>query len=194
MDAAAQYALAYALTTTAGVRALFPLAAASVAVHLGFLHSPPGFAWLGASHTMWILIGVAAAEILADKVPLVDHALHVVGVVVKPAAAAVLVGGSVHAQSHQLLLALMVLGALNALGIHAAVATVRGASTVTTAGIANPAISTIEDAGSIGGSLLAFFAPFVAAFLALCFAGALIVMAGTAARLRGYSRKPGGRA
>ena len=45
------------------------------------------------------------------------------------------------------------LGALNALGIHAAVATVRGASTLTTAGIANPAISTVEDAGSIGGAV-----------------------------------------
>ncbi len=177
MDAASQYALAYALTTTAGVRALFPLAACAVAVHLGFLHSPPGFSWLGASHTMWILIGVAIAEIFADKVPFVDHALHVAGVVVKPAAAAILVGGSVHPQSHQLLIGLMVLGALNALGIHAAVAAVRGASTVTTAGIANPAISTVEDAGSIGGSLLAFFAPFVAAFLALCFAGALFVVA-----------------
>lgn len=176
MDAATQYALAYSLTTTAGVRALFPLAACAVAVHLGFLHAPPGFAWLGASHTMWILIGIAAVEIFADKIPVVDHLMHVAGVVVKPAAAAILVGGSVHAQSPQLLAGLMALGALNALGIHAAVAAVRGASTLTTAGIANPAISTAEDAGSIGASLLAFFAPFIAAFLALCFGGALIAM------------------
>jgi hypothetical protein len=180
VDAASQYALAYALTTTAGVRALLPLAAFAVVIHLGFLHPPPGFSWLGGATVMWPLIGIALLELLADKIPIVDHAMHVVGIAVKPAAAAVLVGGSVHAQSPQILIGLMTLGALNALGIHAAVASVRGASTLTTAGIANPAISTVEDGGSILATLLAFFAPFIAAFLALCFAAALFILARSA--------------
>lgn len=177
MDAASQYALAYALTTTAGVRALLPLAAFAVAVHLGFLHPPPAFDWLGGATVMWPLIGVAVLELAADKIPIVDHAMHIVGVAVKPAAAAILVGGSVHAQSPQVLIGLMALGALNALGIHAAVASARGASTLTTAGVANPLISTVEDGGSILGTLIAFFAPFIAAFLAVCFAWTLLFLA-----------------
>jgi hypothetical protein len=120
-----------------------------------------------------VLGGFAIVEILADKIPLLDHALHVAQIAVKPAAAAVLVGGSLHAQSHEALVTLMILGALNALGVHAAIASVRGASTLATGGIGNPAVSTVEDAGSIGSLILAFAAPLIAAALAICFTVAL---------------------
>ena len=114
MDAAGQYALAYALTTTAGVRAMVALAAVAIAAHFNLIHPPGAFAWLGSPIAMWVLGGFAVVEILADKVPLLDHALHVAQIAVKPAAAAVLVGGSLHAQSHEALVTLMILGALNA--------------------------------------------------------------------------------
>ncbi|MBV8149078.1 MAG: DUF4126 domain-containing protein [Candidatus Eremiobacteraeota bacterium] len=182
MDAAAQYAFAYALTTTAGVRAMFALAAVAVAVHFGWLHSPSGFAWLGSPAAMWILVAFAVAEFLADKVPLLDHAVHLLQVAGKPAAGAILVGGSVHAQSHQLLVALMVLGALNALGIHAAVASLRGASTVTTGGAANPFISLAEDAGAAASLIIAFLAPLVAAIIAVAFSAVLVLLARSAYR------------
>jgi hypothetical protein len=169
MDPAAQYAFAYALTTTAGVRALLALAAIAVAAHAGWMHPPAGFAWLASVTAMWILIAFAVVEILADKIPFVDHVVHFVQVAGKPAAGAILVGGSVHAQSHEVLVGLMAAGALNALGVHAAVATLRGASTVTTGGIANPAVSLVEDAGAAIALIVAFLAPFVAAALAIAF-------------------------
>ncbi|HEY1655067.1 MAG TPA: DUF4126 domain-containing protein [Candidatus Tumulicola sp.] len=169
MDAAAQYALAYALTTTAGVRAMLALTAVAVATHFHVIHPPATFGWLGSAPAMWILGALAIVEMLADKVPLLDHVLHFLQIAVKPAAGAILVGGSVHAQSHDLLITLMILGALNALGIHAAIASLRGASTIATGGIANPAVSTAEDAGSIGSLVLGFAAPFVAAALAVAF-------------------------
>jgi uncharacterized protein DUF4126 len=176
MDAAAQYAFAYALTTTAGVRALLALAAVAVAAHVGWMHPPSGFEWLGHATVMWILIGAAAVEILADKIPFLDHVVHFVQVAGKPAAGAIIVGGSVHAQSHEVLIGLMVVGALNALGIHAAVATMRGASTITTGGIANPAVSLFEDAGAAVALVLAFLAPFLAATLAIAFTVALVFL------------------
>ena len=43
----------------------------------------------------------------------------------------------------------------------------RGASTATTLGVANPFISLVEDVAAIVGSLLALFVPFVGALLAL---------------------------
>ncbi|HKU82141.1 MAG TPA: DUF4126 domain-containing protein [Candidatus Tumulicola sp.] len=182
MDAASQYALAYALTTSAGVRALLSLAAVAVATHFHLLHPPAGFAWLGSTAAMWSLGALAVLEILADKVPLLDHVLHVAQIALKPAAAAIVVGGSVHAQSHEALVTLMVLGALNALGVHAAVASVRGASTIATGGIANPVVSSAEDAGSIGALVVAFAAPFVAAAMALVFSVALAVFVRSAYR------------
>jgi len=167
MDAAAQYALAYALTSAAGVRALLPLVALSVAVHAGYVHPPQEFAWLGSSIVTTLLAIVALAELLADKIPLVDHALHFVQVATKPAAAAILVAGVAHPQSHSLLVALMIGGALNALGVHAVTSSIRLGSTATTGGLANPVISTGEDIAAIVTMVLAFFAPFAAAALAL---------------------------
>ncbi len=182
MDAASQYALAYSLTTAAGVRAMLALAIVAVAIRLGLLHPPESFLWLASPLAMWILICVAVAEICADKIPIVDHVLHVAQIVVKPAAAAIIVGGTVHPQSNGVLIFLMVIGALNALGVHAGIATVRGASTVTTAGVANPFISAAEDVGAAGSIVASFVAPFVVAFLAICFTIALAVFARQAYR------------
>jgi uncharacterized membrane protein len=175
MDAVSQYALAYALTTSAGVRAVLPLAAASVAAHFGWIHPSGAFAWLGHWLAMWILIAVAVLEMTADKVPLVDHAMHFVQIASKPAAAAILIGGTTHPHSNEELVFLMVIGALNALGIHGAVMGARMASTAGTAGFASPVLSTAEDAGSIGSVGLAFFAPLVAAVLALIFSVVLFI-------------------
>ena len=176
MDAVSQYALAYALTTSAGIRALLPLAAVSIAAHNGWIHPSGDFAWLGHGIVMWVLIGVAVLEMAADKIPFVDHAMHFVQIASKPAAAAILVAGTTHPQNHEQLIFLMVIGALNALGIHSAVVGARAASTATTAGLANPVLSTAEDAGSIGGIILAFFAPIVAAAFALILSVLLVVL------------------
>jgi hypothetical protein len=182
VDAATQYALAYALTTTAGVRALLALTAVAVATHFALIHPPQGFAWLGSVAVMWTLGALAIVEMLADKVPLLDHALHFLQIALKPAAAAIIVGGAVHAPSHAALIGLMVLGGLNALGVHAGIATLRGASTIATGGVANPAVSVAEDAGSIGALFLTFIAPLVGAILAVVFTIGLAIMIRTAYR------------
>ncbi len=190
MDTFSQYALAYALTTTAGLRALLPLAAVSVAAHAGWIHPSGSFAWLSHALVMWVLIGIAILEMVADKVPFIDHAMHFVQIAAKPAAAAILVGGTTHLQNHDQLIFLMVIGGLNALGIHGAVMGARAASTASTAGLANPVLSTVEDTGSIGGVILAFFAPILAAIVALIVTVLLVVVArrvyiGARARTKG---------
>jgi uncharacterized membrane protein len=167
MDPAAQYALAYALTTSAGLRGLLTLAAVSVAVHLGLFHPPQSFAWLGSDNVTVVLVLVAAVEVLGDKVPLIDHAFHAVQIALKPVAAAILVGGVVHTQHPLELYALMALGALNALGVHAVSATTRGASTALTAGVANPGLSLVEDIIAVALIVCAFLAPVFAAGAAI---------------------------
>ena len=170
MDPAAQYAMAYALSTSAGIRALLPLALLSIATHLGYVHPPSGLHWLGSTTVTAVLIAVAAIEILADKIPIVDHMLHFTQIATKPAAAAILVAGSTHPQHREVLITLMVLGALNALGVHVFTSGVRVGSTATTAGMANPIISTTEDVAATGTTALAFVAPFLAAAAALAMA------------------------
>jgi hypothetical protein len=128
---------------------------------------------------------MAAVEVLADKIPLVDHALHFVQIVTKPAAAAIVVAGVAHPQSHDALIALMVVGALNALGVHAFTSSTRVASTATTGGIANPFLSVFEDGGVIALSLLAFVAPFIAAVLCVV---VVVIMVWVARRATAFVR------
>jgi hypothetical protein len=85
----------------------------------------------------------------------------------------------------------MGLGAANALGVHAGVATLRGASTATTLGTANPFISLAEDGGAVIGVVLAFALPFVAAVLALALSVAIFLLARSAYRV--LRRKSGAR-
>jgi len=177
LDASGQFALAYALTTTAGLRGFLTLFAASVATHYGWIHPAHSFAWLGATSTTVVLGIFSLIEFGADKVPAIDHALHAVSFAVRPLAAAILVGGTIHADNAPTLYGLMGLGALNALLVHASSASARAASTLTTLGTANPLMSFGEDILVIGGIVIAFLHPFIGAALALLFVISLIVIA-----------------
>ena len=163
------FATAYALSTSIGLRPFLTLAFASLAMHLGYLHPSPAFSYLGSDGATWLLFGLAAVEFVGDKVPAVDHTLHVLHFATKPIAAALLVGsalpsgGAPDATSY----ALMSLGALNALGVHSGVAALRAGSTATTLGVANPFLSLIEDVLAICATVLALIAPFAGALLAL---------------------------
>jgi uncharacterized membrane protein len=169
MDASGQFALAYALTTTAGLRGFLTLFAASVAAHYHWIHPAAGFGWLGSDSTTVVLGIFALLEVLADKVPAVDHALHAVSFAVRPLAGAILVGSTVHTDNPGALYALMALGAVNSLVVHTSSAAARAASTVGTFGAASAPISLGEDVTAIGGIILAFLHPYLAAALALIF-------------------------
>jgi uncharacterized membrane protein len=169
MDATTEYALAFALTTTAGLRGFLALLIASLAAHAGWIHLNPSYAWLGTNGASIVLAIFAVLEMLADKIPVVDNALHLVYFVVRPAAAAILVGGTVHAPNETELVGLMIIGAINAFVVHGASAAARAASTTSTLGVANPTMSVGEDIIAIGGGALAIAMPMLAASLALAF-------------------------
>ena len=188
LDPTAQYALAYALTTTAGLRGFLTLLVASFAVHLGWIHPSATFAWLGSDAATIVLAVFAILEVLADKFPGVDHAMQAVYFVARPVAAAILVGATVHPSNSAELYAMMAVGGLNALVVHGSASTARVASTVSTAGLGNTALSFLEDGLTTGGLFLAFFKPIVAAIIALAFVVFLVVVArGTIARVRALS-------
>ncbi len=180
MDATTQYALAYALTTTAGLRGFLTLFVASIATHLGWLHPGAAFQWLGSDGATIVLGIFAVLEVIADKVPVVDHALHAVYFVVRPVAAAILVGATVHTDDPMSLYAMMAAGGLNALFVHGSASTARAASTATTLGVGNTALSLLEDAAAGVGLFLAFSKPIVAAVLALALVVVLVLAARSA--------------
>jgi hypothetical protein len=140
------FAAAYALSTSIGLRPFLTLALASLAMHFGYLHPSPAFAYLGSDRATWLLAALAALEFVSDKIPVGSMAPD----------------GTADGGTY----ALMALGALNALGIHSGVAAVRAASTTMTLGTANPFVSLLEDVAAIVGTALALVFPWAAAVLA----------------------------
>lgn len=195
MDTAG-FATAYGLSTSIGLRPFLVLALASLAMHFGYLHPAHAFAYLGSDGATWLLAVLAALEFAGDKIPVLDNALHAFHFASKPIAAALLIGsvapgGGTSGDTTDLsTYALMGGAALNALGVHAGVTALRGASTTMTLGMANPVVSLIEDALAIGGTVLAFVVPFVGAAFALLLTIACVVVARSVLRaLRARERR-----
>jgi len=154
-----------AIAAACGLRAFLPLFAVGLAAHVGWLHLHHGSEWLASTGALWALGTAAVLEIVADKVPIVDHALDAVGTLLRPLAAvaasfAVLSGwGEPWAG-----LVSLALGA-GALAVQGAKAKVRLGSSALTLGHANPLLSTAEDATSIGLLVTAILVPVVSLVL-----------------------------
>jgi hypothetical protein len=158
-------ALAIGLAASAGLRAWLPLLATSVLARLDVLQLGDSFAFMSSTPAIVLFAIATVLEIVADKVPALDHGLDAISTVVRPLAATLL-AGSVMFQIHDPLWALalgLMVGAPTALVPHAAKSGVRVASSATTAGVGNPVLSVAEDASAVGMIALAVVVPVVAA-------------------------------
>jgi hypothetical protein len=154
--------LGLGLAASAGLKTFVPLLVLSAAerFHLFGLQLAPAFAWLGSWPALAALALATAAELAADKIPIVDHAVSAVGTLARPAAGALAAAAAFHQLDPGLAaLAGLVIGAPTALAFHTAQAGGRVASTATTAGAANPVVSLAEDALAFGTAILALAAP-----------------------------------
>lgn len=89
-------ALGIGLAATAGLRAWLPLLLAGGLARLGVLELGEAFGFVSSTPAL-VLFGVATiAEIVADKVPAIDHALDVISTVVRPAAGALLAASALY--------------------------------------------------------------------------------------------------
>lgn len=164
--------LALALAAAAGLRAWLPLLVAGVAARLGVAELGASFNWLGSWPALALLGGATVLEVAGDKIPVVDHALDAVGTFLRPLAGTLAVAATlVHIEDPLIALVVgLILGAPVALAPHAAKSTLRGVSTGTTAGLANPVLSVVEDGVSLLVAVLAFVVP-VLTLLLLALAG-----------------------
>src|SRR3954447_11763011 len=110
-----------------------------------------------------IVVGVLyLIEFLADKVPTVDHIWDIIHTLIRPVAGALVAWAAVSDKiPHGAVILAAVIAGGAALGSHATKATVRGASTLTTAGLGNPVLSVIEDVFAFVNALIAIFLPWL---------------------------------
>jgi hypothetical protein len=175
MDVATAVATAFGLAGAAGLNAWLPVVAAAVLDRTGVVDLAAPFDQLSTTPALVILGVVFIADFVGDKIPAVDSVLHAIGSVVAPAAGAVLFTGQTGAETDLPTAAAILLGAVTAGSVHLGRATLRPASTVTTAGVGNPVLSLGEDAGSGLLVLAAFMVPLLAFAVTIALIAAVVV-------------------
>jgi hypothetical protein len=156
--------LGLGLSASTGLNTFLPLLLLSAAArfHIAGIELGSRFDWLSSDVAIIVLIVATVIEIVADKVPAVDHFLDAVGTFVRPiaatvATASVLSGANVNPTVAAIVG--LIIGAPTSLGFHTLKAGTRVASSATTFGCANPLLSLLEDIVSLMLTLLAIFVP-----------------------------------
>jgi hypothetical protein len=166
------------LSTAAGLNAYIPLLVVGVLSNVtDAVKLPDGYAWLSNWGVLAVIAVLLAAETVLDKVPAVDSVNDAVQTVIRPASGGVVFSATSAAAGLESSTwmsenpwAGWLLGIVLALAVHAMKAVARPVVNAGTAGVGAPVVSTVEDAGSFGMSLIAVFAPILVIVALLVFA------------------------
>ncbi|MER7440554.1 DUF4126 domain-containing protein [Micromonospora avicenniae] len=158
------------LAASAGLNAYIPLLTVGLlARYTDLIDLPSGWAWLGDGWVLIILAALLSVEVVADKVPMLDHVNDVVQTVVRPTAGGLAFGAGSTAEtvtvsdpgsffgSHEWVP--VATGVLIAFGVHLLKSAARPIINATTAGVGAPVASTAEDATSALVSVVAILLP-----------------------------------
>lgn len=148
------------LAACAGLRAFLPLLVVALAGKLELLTLSDSFAWLASWPAMIVFGAAVLAEVLSDKVPIVDNFLDSLQIFVKPIAGALVAATVVEDWAPLYVSVVAIIGGGSVAGlVHVVKAKVRLASSVTTAGLGNPLLSVSEDFGALVGSVASIVVP-----------------------------------
>ncbi|MDQ1654689.1 MAG: hypothetical protein QOI35_3889 [Cryptosporangiaceae bacterium] len=184
------------LATAAGLNAYIPLLIVGLLSRFTDLITlPDGWRWLQNPWVLGILGVLLAVEVVADKIPVVDHINDVVQTVVRPTAGGLVFGATSSAQtvtvsnpdsffSHNRWVPVLG-GIVLALLVHGTKAAARPVINGLTLGTGAPVASTIEDGVSVSVSLVAILLPVLVLFF---LAGLIALMVWLVRRRRARSR------
>lgn len=169
--------LGLGLAASAGFRVFLPLFALSLASHFNVIPLNESWAWVGGFPAM-ITLGVAMiAEILAYYIPFVDNALDFVATPLAAIAGTAAMASTLIDLDPMLTWGLAIIaGGGTATAMQGMTSVTRLATSVKTAGVGNPVVSTAETGTAITLSSLAIFLPVIAlvAVVAILVIGYLI--------------------
>jgi len=173
MDALFGIMSAFGLSASAGLNAYIPLLVVGVIAHYTDWIKLKAPYDLLANPWILILVGVLLIiEMLADKVPAVNHINDIIQTVFRPAAGAIVFAASASVLTHISPLLALACGLLVAGSVHTVKSVaLRPAVTVTTGGTANVPVSIAEDVVATVLSILSIVIPIlVGIFLVLAVA------------------------
>jgi hypothetical protein len=157
---------AIGLGAASGLNAWIPLLGLGLAGRLGVVELTQPFDRLESTGALVALAVVFVLDLVGDKVPVIDHVLHVVGTVIAPISGAIVFGAQENLLSQSAPWAAAVAGMVLGESVHLARSGVRPAVTAGTGGVGNPVLSAIEDAVAFVLTVLAVVVP-VLAFVGL---------------------------
>ena len=186
LDTLLSVALGIGLAAAVGLRVFLPLLVVSIAAWTGHLTLANEFAWVGTGPALATFAVAALVEVIGYYMPGVDNMLDSLAIPVA-LLAGTLVAAAVMADMPPLVkwTTAVIAGGGVATAVQTGTAALRGASTLTTAGTANPIISTVELATSILMTALAVLLP-ILAFVTLV----LIIACGVWMWRRGRRTRP----
>ena len=170
LDMALSIALGVGLAAATGFRVFLPLLVASIAAHTGHLQLNDSFAWLGSLPAVTMFSVAALVEVLAYYIPAVDNLLDAVTTPAALIAGTLVAAATITNLPPAVKWATAIIAGGGVAGVtQAMTALLRAKSTVMTAGLGNPVLSTVELVGALLIALLALSAPFVAIGLIVAF-------------------------
>ncbi len=161
--------LGLGLSAATGFRVFVPLLIINLASRGGFLELSPKFGWMASSEALVAFGAATVLEIVAYYVPWLDNLLDTVATPAAVVAGMVATASVVTGMDPVLRVILAIIAGGGLAGaVQMTTAGGRQISSVATAGLGNPILSTFELAGSLGLSLLSVLTP--------VFAGLLVVL------------------
>jgi glucan phosphoethanolaminetransferase (alkaline phosphatase superfamily) len=167
---------AFGLSASAGLNAYIPLLIVGLlARYTDTIKLTPPWDTLTNPWVLLVLAVLLLVEIVADKIPAVNHANDVVQSFIRPVAGAIVFAASSHIITNVNPVIALICGLFVAGAVHSAKAlAIRPAVTVTTGGTATPVVSTAEDVIATVLSIIAILIPVVLGAL-ICVAAAWII-------------------
>ncbi|EDP70036.1 hypothetical membrane protein [Flavobacteriales bacterium ALC-1] len=160
--------LGIGLSASVGFRVFLPLFALSLASYFNVWELNESWLWIG-STTAVIILGIATfVEIIAYYFPIIDNVLDTIAIPLATIAGIAVMVSTVADLSPVITWALAIIaGGGTAATVKSSASATRLGSTVSTAGIGNPIVSTIETGTSIVMSIISIFIPVLAIILVI---------------------------
>ena len=164
------------LATAAGLNAGLPLLLLGAAARwTPLVELPVGWSWLSQEWVLLVLAVLVVLDVVADKIPGLDHLNDLVQTVVRPTSGGLAFGAGVGATTAAVqeptalaeagVWVPVTVGVLLALGTHLVKALARPVVNATTLGAGGPVVSVVEDVTGLALSLAALLAPLLVVVL-----------------------------
>jgi hypothetical protein len=158
------------LALSAGLNAFIPMVSIGLLARFtDVVELPAQWAWLENPWVLVVLGVLLVLDVVADKVPAVDHVNDVVQTFVRPTAGGIVFAAGSSSETPALTdpgefftssaVVPFIIGLVLALSTHLAKASGRAVVNVSTAGIGAPVVSTIEDVSALTMTALAILVP-----------------------------------